>query len=141
MAGFAPRGHAKLNPASPAAFAICDRCGFMYNHRDLRWDQQYHGKYLQKTGFLVCDSCFDVPNPTLRPIVLPADPVPVLNPRGEQMHCHVFKPRADLLTRPYPTADTATRIYPPIDDITPESVTVDSGDVCDTLVFPQSPKP
>lgn len=39
------------------------------------------GNKIQKTGFLVCPTCFDMPNPTLRPKVLPADPVPILNPR------------------------------------------------------------
>lgn len=143
MSGFAPRGHAKLNPASPAAFAICDRCGFMYCHRDLRWDQQYRGKYLQKTGFLVCDSCFDVPNPTLRPIVLPPDPVPIMNPRREQEHCHVFKPRADIEppfhspeTR-YGRADIKWDNYPAVDHF--RDVTVDSGDVCDTRIGTPAP--
>lgn len=143
MASFAPKGHARLDPRRPMAFAICDRCGFMYRHADLVWDTQYHGRQLRRTGFLVCKKCDDLPNPTLRPIVLPPDPVPILNPRPEPMHCHVFKPRADQLIGPPPlngfprsvTADTVSRIYPPIDDTTPELVTVDSGDVCDTRVF------
>jgi hypothetical protein len=84
MGSFAPKGHAKLDPQHPAAFAICERCGFQYNHRDLRWDMQYAGREIRKTGYLVCPSCNDLPNPTLRPIVLPADPVPILNPRGER---------------------------------------------------------
>jgi hypothetical protein len=84
MGGFAPKGHAKLDPQHPAAFAHCDRCGFLYNHRDLKWDVQYQGRYVERTGFLVCDSCNDIPNPTRRPIVLPPDPVPILNARSEQ---------------------------------------------------------
>lgn len=83
MGGFAPKGHAKLDPRRPQAFAICERCGFQYNHNALVWDTQYHGRELRRTGFLVCQSCSDIPNPTLRPIVLPADPVPILNPRRE----------------------------------------------------------
>ena len=79
-----PKGHAKVDPSHPSAFAICDRCGFQYNHRDLRWDRQWRGRQIEKTGFLVCVSCWDTPNPTLRPIVLPADPVPILNPRADQ---------------------------------------------------------
>jgi hypothetical protein len=95
MGGFAPRLRAKVNPQSPRAFAICDRCGFLYNHSDLSWDTQWMGNQIKRTGFLVCQTCVDVPNPTLRPIRLPADPVPILNPRPEAVHCHVFGPRAD----------------------------------------------
>lgn len=84
MGGFAPKGHAQVDPQHPTAFAICDRCGFQYNHRDLRFDVQWHGRHLQRTGYLVCSTCQDVPNPTLRPIVLPPDPVPILNPRPEK---------------------------------------------------------
>lgn len=83
MGSFAPKGHAKVDPQRPAAFAICERCGFQYNHRDLQWDMQYAGREIKRTGFLVCEACNDIPNPTLRPVVLPADPVPILNPRTE----------------------------------------------------------
>jgi hypothetical protein len=130
MGSFAPKGHARVDPQRPSAFAICDCCGFLYNHRDLRWDMQWHGQQIQKTGFLRCPTCVDVPNPTLRPIKLPPDPVPILNPRSEPLHCHVFKPRVDTNRI---TADYAFRIYPPVDVFKP--VTVDSGSVCDTRVF------
>jgi hypothetical protein len=83
MGSFAPKGHAKVNPLHPEAFAHCERCGFQYNHRDLSWDTQWRGRRIERTGFLVCPTCADVPNPTVRPIVLPADPVPILNPRRE----------------------------------------------------------
>jgi len=136
VGGFAPKGHARLNPLSPRAFAICDRCGFLFNHDALQWDMQYQGRFLQKTGFLVCNSCNDTPNPTLRPIILPADPVPILNPRAEPMHCHTFKPRADLDGPPFYSpatrharADIKWDNYPPVDHF--RDVTVDSGSVCD----------
>jgi len=83
MGSFAPKGHAQLDPQRPSAFAICDRCGFLYNHRALKWDAQYAGNELRRTGFLVCPTCFDIPNPTLRPKVLPPDPVPIQNPRPD----------------------------------------------------------
>jgi hypothetical protein len=83
MGSFAPRGHAKLDPQHPSAFAICERCGFQYLHRDLKWDTQYRGREIRRTGYLVCPTCTDIPNPTLRPIVVPADPPPILNPRSE----------------------------------------------------------
>src|SRR5215831_14185356 len=83
VGSFAPKGHARVDPQHPAAFAICDMCGFQYNHRDLRWEVQWFGNQIRKTGFLVCPTCWDHPNPTLRPKVLPPDPVPILNPRRE----------------------------------------------------------
>jgi hypothetical protein len=89
MGSFAPRGHAHLDPQKPAAFAICEKCGFLYNHRDLRWDKQWRGTQLVKTGHLVCPKCEDVPNRTLQAMVLPADPVPVLNPRPETPEVYV----------------------------------------------------
>ena len=83
MGNFAPRGHARLDPSSPRAFAICDKCGFQYNHCDLKWEIQWTGTQINKTGFLVCPTCWDVPNPQLQARVLPADPIPILNPRKE----------------------------------------------------------
>lgn len=83
MGNFAPKGHAHVDPQHPAAFAICDMCGFMYNHRDLKWEVQIAGTQTRRTGFLVCPTCWDKPNPNMRVVVLPADPVPILNPRPE----------------------------------------------------------
>lgn len=82
MGTFAPKGHAKVNARSPAAFAICDCCGFQYNHRDLRWQVQWAGGKIVRTGFLVCPTCYDRPNRTLA-VALPPDPVPIVQPRSE----------------------------------------------------------
>jgi hypothetical protein len=163
MGSFAPRGHARVDPRHPAAFAICDCCGFLYNHRDLRWNTQWHGRELRSTGFLRCPKCIDVPNPGLIPIILPPDPVPILNPRREPEHCHVFRPRSDAVgvennifefgadstlifadnthitadqthtSTSYPAADTFSRMFPPIDMW--RDVTVDAGSTCDTRTF------
>lgn len=83
MGSFAPRHHAELDPQRPSAFAICDRCGFLYNRRRLAWQTEFRGRQIQRLQWLVCPKCWDQPNPTLRPIVLPADPVPILQPRSE----------------------------------------------------------
>lgn len=83
MGSFAPKGHARVDPTAPRAFAICECCGFLYNRYRLRAGQQWRGNKILPTGFLVCDTCWDKPNPTLRPIVLPPDPVPVNQPRTE----------------------------------------------------------
>jgi hypothetical protein len=84
MGSFAPKGHARVDPQKPSAFAICDCCGFQYNHRDLRWGRAYYGRELRNTGHLLCPTCWDIPNPSSQPIVLPADPVPILNSRAEK---------------------------------------------------------
>lgn len=76
-----PHGRAKVGTRSPQAFAICDNCGFLYNHNELRWQLQWSGNKLVNLRQLVCRRCNDIPQTQLRAIVLPADPMPVLNPR------------------------------------------------------------
>lgn len=49
----------------------------LYNHPTLKWEMEYRGMNLQPTGFLVCPSCYDEPQPERRPIIIPPDPVPV----------------------------------------------------------------
>jgi hypothetical protein len=63
------------------AHAICDRCGFRYNHVNLRWQFDYRGAGLQNLRILVCNRCEDEPQEQLRSIVLPPDPIPVMNAR------------------------------------------------------------
>lgn len=74
-------GRARTSPSSPQAHAICDRCGFRYNHVNLRWQYDWRGASLQNIRLLVCNTCYDVPQEQLRAIVVPADPVPIVNPR------------------------------------------------------------
>lgn len=88
-----PHGRARVSSRNPRAFAICDKCGFLYNHVNLRWQYDWRGASLQNLRLLVCDTCLDVPQQQLRAIVVPADPVPILNPRIQD----------------YPTAETNTR--------------------------------
>src|SRR5215475_13454291 len=68
---------------NPRALAICDRCGFRFNHDELQWQFQWAGPRLQNLRILVCRSCLDIPQEQLRTIVLPPDPVPIQNPRPE----------------------------------------------------------
>jgi len=80
--GYASRaGRARTNPTSPQAHAICDRCGFRYNHVDLRFQYDWRGASLANIQLLVCNTCYDVPQEQLRAIVVPPDPVPIVNPR------------------------------------------------------------
>lgn len=76
-----PHGRAKVSSRNPEAFAICDNCGFQYNHSELRWQFQWGGNKLVNLRQLVCRRCNDLPQNQLRAIVLPADPMPIMNPR------------------------------------------------------------
>ena len=74
-------GRARTSATSPQAHAICDRCGFRYNHVDLKWQFDWAGASLINKRLLVCSPCYDTPQEQLRAIVIPADPVPIQNPR------------------------------------------------------------
>jgi len=83
MAYASKAGRARTNPKAPQAHAICDRCGFRYNHVDLQWQYDWRGATMQNLRILVCETCYDEPQQQLRAIVVPADPVPIENPRIE----------------------------------------------------------
>lgn len=76
-------GRARTSSRRPQAHAICDRCGFRFNHVSLRWQFDYAGAGLVNKRALVCGPCYDKPQEQLRAIILPADPVPIVNPRTE----------------------------------------------------------
>lgn len=78
-----PSGKAVVNANWPRAFAVCDRCYMRYNHDQLQWQYQWVATKLQNIRRLVCPSCLDRPQEQLRTIVLPPDPVPILNARPE----------------------------------------------------------
>ncbi len=88
-----PHGRARVSSRNPRAFGICDRCGFLYNHDRLSWQYEWRGASLMNIRILVCETCNDVPQQQLRAIVVPADPIPIQNPR----------------TQDYVTAETNTR--------------------------------
>jgi len=80
--GYASRsGRARTSSRNPQAHAICDRCGFRYNHVDLRWQFDWRGASMQNIRMLVCSQCYDTPQSQLRAIVVPADPTPINNSR------------------------------------------------------------
>lgn len=78
-----PHGRARVSARNPQAFGICDRCGILYNHNQLQWQFDWAGASLINKRILVCDTCNDTPQNQLRAIVLPADPVPIMNPRTQ----------------------------------------------------------
>ena len=81
MAYASQAGRARTSASSPQAHAICDRCGFRYNHFQLKWQFDWAGASLINKRLLVCNPCYDTPQEQLRAIVVPADPVPIINPR------------------------------------------------------------
>jgi hypothetical protein len=83
MAYASQSGRARTSSSSPQAHAICDRCGFRYNHVDLQWQHDWRGAALQNVRILVCNSCLDVPQDQLRAIVVPADPTPIMQARTQ----------------------------------------------------------
>lgn len=74
-------GRARTSASNPQAHAICDRCGFRYNHVNLQWQYDWRGAQMQNIRILVCSDCYDTPQEQLRSIVVPADPTPIINAR------------------------------------------------------------
>lgn len=83
MSMWGTRSHARTSNRSPRALAVCDRCGGLWNHIDLRWQVEWQGAQIQNLRVLVCPQCYDTPNEQLRTLLIPADPVPVDNPRPQ----------------------------------------------------------
>lgn len=81
MAYASKLGRARISARNPRAAGQCDRCGFIYNHINLQFQYDWAGASLINKRILVCDSCNDVPQQQLRSIIVPADPMPVMNPR------------------------------------------------------------
>lgn len=76
-------GRAKTSSRNPQAHAICDRCGFRYNHVDLSFQYDWAGATVQNKRLLVCQRCHDEMQSQLRSLTLPGDPPPIINPRPE----------------------------------------------------------
>lgn len=74
-------GRARINARSPQAAGVCDRCGFVVNFVDLIWQYEWRGPSLENIRILVCRNCLDVPQENVRAIVVPADPMPIINAR------------------------------------------------------------
>lgn len=75
---------AEVNPSDPRAWSSCDRCGFVVSHYKLSWQHEWQGTRLTNLHILVCDSCLDLPNRQLGTVILPPDPMPIMNARPEQ---------------------------------------------------------
>lgn len=81
MAYASRQGRARISSRTPQAAGQCDRCGFLYTHAGMKFQYDWRGSTLQNTQMLVCTRCYDTPQDQLRSIVIPADPMPIRNPR------------------------------------------------------------
>ena len=75
--------YVRVNQNSPDGAGQCDRCGRWFNLRNLTFQYEWAGTHLYNTGALVCTEggCLDRPQEQLRTIVIPPDPMPLLNAR------------------------------------------------------------
>lgn len=111
--GYASRsGRARTSVRDPRAFSCCDRCGIWYNHCNLQWQYDWAGASLINKQLLVCRGCLDTPQEQLRAIILPADPVPIWQPRTENFVVAESNTRA---TSGQDTVDARTGIPVPGD--------------------------
>ena len=79
-----PHGRAQISARAPRALGVCQRCGFLYNLDQLRWQWDWKfGPRLWNLRIKVCQPCLDIPQESGRTIVLPPDPIPVAYPLPE----------------------------------------------------------
>lgn len=83
MAYASKAGRAVVSATNPRAQAVCDRCGIWTNFYRLRNQVAWRGAALLPTYIFVCDQCWDVPTEQLRALVIPADPLPIVQARTE----------------------------------------------------------
>lgn len=126
--GYASKlGRARINSRNPQAAAVCDRCGGVFNHVDLQWQFDYAGASLINKRILICYLCLDTPQQQLRAVVLPADPMPIINPRPQDYRVAEASLRAT--SGPY-VPDPVTGLMVPQDTDIPAGTgrTLQTGD-------------
>lgn len=72
------------NPSRPESWGTCDRSGFIDNHKNLAWQFEWAGLKLINLKLLVTPDMLDKPQRQLGTIILPPDPLPIMNARPEQ---------------------------------------------------------
>lgn len=79
-----PHGRAYVSRSNLQAWGCCDRCNFWYLRSELQWQFEWDAMQLYNKRLLVCTrTCLDVPFQHNRAIIVPPDPVPVMNPRPD----------------------------------------------------------
>ncbi len=74
---------AATDPTSPDAWATDERSGFIGNQQNMRWQFEWAGLKLINKRLLVLPDMYDEPQRQLGTIVLPPDPMPIMNARPE----------------------------------------------------------
>lgn len=74
---------ARTDAAHPEAWGTCDRSGFVLQQKDLQWQFEWQGTKLVNQRVLVAPDMYDKPNRQLGSIILPPDPVSIVNARPE----------------------------------------------------------
>ena len=116
---YIPHKYTRVNAHSPRAAAICDRCGKRYNHNRLSFQFDYRGPQLQNLQILVCNQCRDRPQDQLRPVILPPDPLPILNPRPDYFDYYEVDYRITQSSDPRITENDDSRVVDESSDETP----------------------
>lgn len=78
-----PHGRAEVDSSNPRGWATCDRCGLNYNLFKLNYQFQWAGTDLINLRLRVCPTCMDTPSEFLRTVIIPPDPLPLIDPRPE----------------------------------------------------------
>lgn len=73
------------DPYRGAARGVCDRCQFVWFLSELQYQYDFRGDNLVNTRWRVCPPCMDKPYEGYRPVKLPPDPLPALDPRVEPL--------------------------------------------------------
>lgn len=68
----------------PEAWGQCDRCNRTYLHKNLTFQKKWQGIQLANLFILVCWDCYDKPQENIRTLIIPPDPMPIMNARPEQ---------------------------------------------------------
>src|SRR5277367_4448791 len=75
---------AQVDPQHPQGWASSDRNGMIGNLARMRWQYDYRGSRIINTRILVHEDELDIPQRQLGTLVIPADPIPLINARPEQ---------------------------------------------------------
>lgn len=81
----------------PEAWGQCDRCNRTYLHKNLTFQKKWQGIQLANLFILVCWECYDKPQENIRTLIIPPDPVPIMNARPEN---YAFEVPSFLATEP-----------------------------------------
>ena len=73
--------YVKVNPKNPNGLGVCDRSGFVFNHKDLVKQMEWRGNNLVWTGLMVGPPFLDKPSEQNRPPIVKDDPKTLKNPR------------------------------------------------------------